>query len=86
MNPEVKRCHCQSASERMDIQMGQEEAKRDLADVKKASGRKKQESQMETAVKKLLGASVQGMTLEQIMKLSNRRNPKHDQQTQTKSR
>jgi len=60
----------ESASERMDIQMGEEEAKRELADVKKASGQSR-ESQMETAVKKLLGPSVQGLTLEQIMKLSD---------------
>lgn len=70
MNPEVENNMQESASERMDIQMGEEEAKRDLADVKKASGQSR-ESQMETAVKKLLGPSVQGLTLEQIMKLSD---------------
>jgi hypothetical protein len=70
MNPEVENNMQESASERMDIQMGEEEAKRDLADVKKASGQSR-ESQMETAVKKLLGPTVQGMTLADIMKLSD---------------
>ena len=70
MNPEVEDQMQESQEEKMAIQMGQEEAKRDLADVKKASGQSK-ETQMEAAVKKLLGPAVQGMTLAEIMKMSD---------------
>ena len=70
MNPEVEDQMQESQEEKMAIQMGQEEAKRDLADVKKASGQSR-ESQMEAAVKKLLGPAVQGMTLAEIMKMSD---------------
>jgi cytochrome c553 len=70
MNPEVEDQMQESQEEKMAIQMDQEEAKRDLADVKKASGQSR-ESQMEAAVKKLLGPTVQGMTLAEIMKLSD---------------
>lgn len=70
MRPEEEQVVQETANEQMDIQMGEEEGKRDLAEVKKASGQSK-ETQMEAAVKKLLGPAVQGMTLEEIMRLSD---------------
>lgn len=70
MNPEVVDQTQEDAVERHAIDAGSTEGWNDLQDVKKASGQSK-EGQMEQAIKKLLGPGVKGMTLEDIMKLSD---------------